>query len=295
MEGVRGRLTLGKQWDELAATDRRSSQERKRLHYADANQRARPFASRTSGATKSAGDAASRREVAITIRGEQERRAADEVATPGHPFGGCSNIGTICTSSVLPVPVQVPLINVPSQVELTPEPGPKCAVPHRSDVRHAALACGAFPRAIRIFAPIDSVLVRRPWIRRSPWILPLLTSTSSRELPFRFAGQKSSVPDAKSVSLVPVHVVHGQVLLAASRGRPRRGGALGDQVCVRRRDVAVVRRNPPRLSPHPTLPTSIIPHNDVSPANAASFMGRPPLVRLSRLPWSCRGGLWSFV
>jgi hypothetical protein len=38
MEGVRGRLKPGKQWDELAAIDRRSSQERERLHHAEASE-----------------------------------------------------------------------------------------------------------------------------------------------------------------------------------------------------------------------------------------------------------------
>ena len=38
MEGLLGRLKPGKQWDELAAIDRRSSRERKRLHHAEANE-----------------------------------------------------------------------------------------------------------------------------------------------------------------------------------------------------------------------------------------------------------------
>src|SRR5690606_18938046 len=83
--------------------------------------------------------------------------------------------------------------------------------------------------------------------RCSPWIIPLQASSCCGIIPLRLTWQKSSVPDAEGVALVPVHVVDGTVLVHVGNRRP--GGPRFRRLSrtVRRIHVAVPARIPTRF------------------------------------------------
>ena len=80
------------------------------------------------------------------------------------------------------IPVQIPLPNVPCEVELTPAPRSPCRATHGRNVRHAEAHPGNGEIAV-----VDCVLARRARIRLAPRVLALLATPGRGICPFSIA------------------------------------------------------------------------------------------------------------